>query len=78
MKPSLRAVVVQEQWEAYGLAAEFSAQIMEKAFDYLDAPVVRVAGAFVPMPYAKALEDIATPHEGDIIRAVKKTLERSI
>ncbi len=73
-----RAVVVQEQWEAYGVAAEFSAQIMEKAFDYLDAPVARVAGAFVPMPYAKALEDIATPHEGDIIAAVKKTLERSI
>jgi pyruvate dehydrogenase E1 component beta subunit len=73
-----RAVVVQEQWEAYGVAAEFSAQIMEKAFDYLDAPVERVAGAFVPMPYAKALEDIATPHEGDIIRAVKKTLERSV
>jgi pyruvate dehydrogenase E1 component beta subunit len=71
------AVVVQEQWEAYGIAAEFSAQIMEKAFDYLDAPVVRVAGAFVPMPYAKALEDIATPHEGDIIMAVKQTLERS-
>jgi pyruvate dehydrogenase E1 component beta subunit len=78
VKKTHRAVVVQEQWEAYGLAAEFSAQIMEKAFDYLDAPVVRVAGAFVPMPYAKALEDIATPHEGDIIRAVKKTLERSI
>jgi len=73
-----RAVVVQEQWEAYGVAAEFSAQIMEKAFDYLDAPVVRVAGAFVPMPYAKVLEDIATPHEGDIIAAVKQTLERSI
>jgi pyruvate dehydrogenase E1 component beta subunit len=72
------AVVVQEQWEAYGVAAEFSAQIMEKAFDSLDSPVVRVAGAFVPMPYAKVLEDIATPHEEDIINAVKKTLERSI
>ena len=71
------AVVVQEQWEAYGVAAEFSAQIMEKAFDSLDAPVVRVAGAFVPMPYAKVLEDIATPHESDIVNAVKKTLERS-
>jgi pyruvate dehydrogenase E1 component beta subunit len=78
IKKTHRVVVVQEQWEAYGVAAEFSAQIMERAFDYLDAPVVRVSGAFVPMPYAKALEDIATPHEGDIIAAVKQTLERSI
>jgi pyruvate dehydrogenase E1 component beta subunit len=72
-----RAVVVQEQWPFYGIAAEFAAEISEKAFDDLDAPVTRVTGAFVPMPYAKALEDIATPHEGDIIAAVKKTLERS-
>jgi pyruvate dehydrogenase E1 component beta subunit len=78
VKKTHHAVVVQEQWEAYGVAAEFSAQIMEHAFDYLDAPVQRVAGAFVPMPYAKVLEDIATPHEGDIIAAVKKTLERSM
>ncbi|HEX5323454.1 MAG TPA: pyruvate dehydrogenase complex E1 component subunit beta, partial [Capsulimonadaceae bacterium] len=73
-----RAVIVQEQWPYYGIAAEFAAEISDKAFDDLDAPVARVTGAFVPMPYAKALEDIATPHEGDIIAAVKKTLERSV
>ena len=54
-----RAVVVQEQWPFYGVAAEFSAQIMERCFDDLDAPVERVCGAFVPMPYSKALEDLA-------------------
>ncbi len=69
---------MQEQWPFYGIAAEFAAEISDKAFDDLDAPVTRVTGAFVPMPYAKALEDIATPHEGDIIATVKKTLERSV
>lgn len=71
------AVVVQEQWLFYGIAAEFTAQISTEAFDYLDAPVERVAGAFVPMPYAKNLEQLAVPHEADIIAAVKKTLARS-
>ena len=78
VKKTHRAVVVQEQWIPYGLAAEFAAQIQEKAFDYLDAPVERVGGAFVPMPYARALELLATPHEPDIIAAVKKTLERNV
>ncbi len=77
VKKTHRAVVVQEQWLLYGLAAEFAAQISAEAFDYLDAPVERVAGAFAPMPYARALELLATPHEPDIIAAVKKTLERS-
>ena len=77
VKKTHRAVVVQEQWLFYGIAAEFAAQISNAAFDYLDAPVERVAGAFVPMPYARVLELAATPHEPDIIAAVKKTLERS-
>ena len=77
VKKTHRAVVVQEQWLFYGIAAEFAAQISNAAFDYLDAPVERVAGAFVPMPYARALELAAIPHEPDIIAAVKKTLERS-
>ncbi len=69
-----RAVVVQEQWLNYGIAGEFAAQIMEKAFDDLDAPVERVAGAFVPMPYARSLELLAVPHEPEIVAAVKRTL----
>ena len=76
VKKTHRAVVVQEQWLFYGIAAEFAAQISNAAFDYLDAPVERVAGAFVPMPYARVLELAATPHEPEIIAAVKKTLAR--
>jgi pyruvate dehydrogenase E1 component beta subunit len=72
-----RAVVVQEQWLDYGIAAEFAARISEEAFDDLDAPVMRVGGAFVPMPYSKALEELAVPHEAQIAEAVKKTLGRS-
>ena len=77
VKKTHRAVVVQEQWLFYGVAAEFAAQISTEAFDYLDAPVERVAGSFTPMPYSRALELAATPHEADIIAAVKKTLARN-
>jgi pyruvate dehydrogenase E1 component beta subunit len=78
VKKTHRAVVVQEQWLFYGIAAEFAAQISNAAFDYLDAPVERVAGSFTPMPYARVLELAATPHEADIIAAVKKTLARNV
>ncbi|HEU5299643.1 MAG TPA: pyruvate dehydrogenase complex E1 component subunit beta [bacterium] len=69
-----RAVVVQEQWRPFGAAAEIAASIYEHAFDDLDAPVERVTGADVPMPYARNLELLAVPHEEDIVRAVKQTL----
>jgi len=69
-----RAVVVQEQWRLFGAAAEIAAAIAEQAFDELDAPVQRVTGADVPMPYARNLELLAVPHEDAIIRAVKHTL----
>lgn len=71
-----RAVVVQEQWKPYGAAAEIAATIMEGAFDLLDAPVERVTGADVPMPYARNLELLTLPHEDDIIAAVRRTLYR--
>lgn len=74
VKKTHRAVVVQEQWLYFGTAAELAAQIASEAFDYLDAPVERVAGAFVPMPYSRSLEQIATPHEPEVIAAVKRTL----
>ena len=70
------AVVVQEQWKPFGTAAEIVASIYEQTFDDLDAPVERVTGADVPMPYARNLELLAVPHEEDIVRAVKKTLHR--
>ena len=72
-----RAVVVQEQWKPFGAAAEIAAAIYEGAFDSLDAPVERVTGADVPMPYARNLELLALPHERDIVDAVKRTLYRT-
>jgi pyruvate dehydrogenase E1 component beta subunit len=72
-----RAVVVQEQWRPFGAAAEIAATITEGAFDLLDAPVERVAGADVPMPYARNLELQAVPTVDDIIRAVNKTMYRN-
>jgi pyruvate dehydrogenase E1 component beta subunit len=71
-----RAVVVQEQWKPFGAGAEIAASITEQMFDDLDAPVVRVTGEDVPMPYARNLELLATPHEEDIIRAVKQVMYR--
>jgi pyruvate dehydrogenase E1 component beta subunit len=69
-----RAVVVQEQWKPFGAVAEIAASIYEGAFDQLDAPVERVGGADVPMPYAPNLEQLALPHENDIALAIKRTL----
>ncbi len=72
-----RAVVVQEQWKPFGAAAEIAMRIYEEAFDQLDAPVERVTGADVPMPYARNLELLAVPHEEDVVSAVKKTLGKT-
>ena len=66
-----RAVVVDEGWRTGSLAAEVSAQIMEGAFDALDAPVARVCSAEVPMPYAKHLEDAALPQAASVASAVR-------
>ncbi len=71
-----RAVVVQEQWKPFGAGAEIAASITEAVFDELDAPVMRVTGEDVPMPYARNLELLATPHEPQIIAAVKKVMYR--
>lgn len=71
-----RAVVVQEQWKPFGAAAEIAASITEAMFDELDAPVARVTGEDVPMPYARNLELLATPHEEHIAAAVKKVMYR--
>ena len=66
-----RAVIVDEMWRTGSFAAEVSAQIMERAFDELDAPVARVCSVEVPMPYAKHLEDAALPSPERIVAAVK-------
>jgi len=67
-------VIVEEGWPHGGVGANLAALISEQAFDELDAPVRRVTGADVPMPYSKPLEDIAYPHEAQIVSAVLATL----
>jgi pyruvate dehydrogenase E1 component beta subunit len=66
-----RAVIIDEGWRTGGLAAEVSAQIMENAFDSLDAPVARVCSAEVPMPYAKHLEEAALPQAATIVSTTR-------
>jgi pyruvate dehydrogenase E1 component beta subunit len=71
-----RAVVIDEAWRTGSFAAEVSAQIMENAFDDLDAPVARVCSAEVPMPYAKHLEDAALPQVDEIVAAARELVPR--
>jgi pyruvate dehydrogenase E1 component beta subunit len=71
-----RCVVVEEGWPHGGVGANLAALVSEQAFDDLDAPVLRVSGADVPMPYSKPLEQIAYPHEPDIVRAALSVLGR--
>ncbi len=68
-----RCVIVEEGWPHGGVGANLAALIQEQAFDDLDAPVQRVTGADVPMPYSKALEQLAFPHEPQIVDSVLAT-----
>jgi pyruvate dehydrogenase E1 component beta subunit len=68
-----RCVIVEEGWPHGGVGANLAALVQEQAFDFLDAPVERVTGADVPMPYAKNLEQIAFPHEPQVVQAVLAT-----
>jgi pyruvate dehydrogenase E1 component beta subunit len=65
-----RLVVAEEGWRSYGIGAELAARVTEMAFDYLDAPVRRVAQAEVPLPYNQRLEQMALPQPADVIHAV--------
>jgi pyruvate dehydrogenase E1 component beta subunit len=71
-----RAVTVEEGWAQSGVGAEIAARIMEHAFDYLDAPVARVSGKEVPMPYAANLEKLALPSVAEVIEAAKAVCYR--
>ena len=71
-----RCVTVEEGWPQAGVGAEIVAQLMEKAFDYLDAPVLRVTGRDVPMPYAANLEKLALPSVQDVIDAARAVTYR--
>jgi len=68
-----RAVIVEEGWPHGGVGANLAALIQEQAFDHLDAPIQRVTGADVPMPYSKRLEQSAIPHPEHIVSAVLET-----
>jgi pyruvate dehydrogenase E1 component beta subunit len=69
-----RMVVAEEGWRAYGVGAEVASRVSELAFDYLDAPVRRVAQAEVPLPYNRRLEQMALPQVKDVVNAVKDVL----
>ena len=70
-----RAVIVEEGWPHGGVGANLSTLITEQAFDHMDAPIQRVTGADVPMPYSKRLEQAAIPHAGSVVEAALATME---
>jgi pyruvate dehydrogenase E1 component beta subunit len=76
VKKTNRCVVVEEGWQQSGIGAEVAARIMEQAFDYLDAPVARVSGKDVPMPYAANLEKLALPSVAQVVDAAKAVMYR--
>jgi pyruvate dehydrogenase E1 component beta subunit len=76
VKKTGRLVTVEEGWQQNGVGGEIAARIMEHAFDYLDAPVTRVSGKDVPMPYAANLEKLALPSAAEVVEAAKAVCYR--
>jgi pyruvate dehydrogenase E1 component beta subunit len=76
VKKTGRLVTVEEGWKQSGVGAEIAARVMEQAFDYLDAPVARVTGKDVPMPYAANLEKLALPSVAEVVEAAKTVCYR--
>jgi pyruvate dehydrogenase E1 component beta subunit len=73
-KKTNRAVIVEEGWKSFGIGAEITSRIYEEAFDYVDAPIRRVAQDEVPLPYNRTLEQMALPQVEDVIAAVKEVM----
>jgi pyruvate dehydrogenase E1 component beta subunit len=73
-KKTNRAVIVEEGWKSFGVGSEISSRIYEQAFDFVDAPVRRVAQKEVPLPYNRTLEQSALPQAADVVAAVKEVL----
>jgi len=69
-----RAVIVEEGWRSFGVGAEISSRVYEELFDYIDAPIKRVAQTEVPLPYSRNLEQAALPQVDDVVAAVKEVL----
>ena len=76
VKKTGRLVTVEEGWKQSGVGAEIAARVMEEAFDYLDAPVMRVTGKDVPMPYAANLEKLALPSVAEVVETAKAVCYR--
>jgi pyruvate dehydrogenase E1 component beta subunit len=76
VKKTNRMVSVEEGWAFAGIGSELAAVMMEQAFDWLDAPVLRVAGADVPMPYAANLEKLALPQVAQVAEAARSVCYR--
>ncbi|KAM9946105.1 hypothetical protein ACTFIY_003936 [Dictyostelium cf. discoideum] len=77
LKKTNKLVTVEEGWAQSGIGAEISALMMEHAFDYLDAPIERICGADVPMPYASNLENAAMVQTQNIVNAAKRVTQRN-
>ena len=77
VKKTKKLVVVDNGWPQYGISSEIIAQVQEKAFDWLDAPISRVTGLDVPLPYAENLEKMALPQVEDIVEAALSICNRS-
>ncbi len=76
VKKTNRAIIFEEDWRSYGVGAEIAATIQEEAFDYLDAPVKRVAGVEVPLPYSKPLELAALTGAKQLTDAINEIIPR--
>jgi pyruvate dehydrogenase E1 component beta subunit len=76
VKKTGRLVTIEEGWKQSGVGAEIATRVMEEAFDYLDAPVARVTGKDVPMPYAANLEKLALPSVAEVVEAAKAVCYR--
>ncbi len=74
VKKTNHVLIVEEDWKSFGVGAEVAARIVEQAFDYLDAPVVRVGMLEVPMPYNRNLERHVVPDEADVVEAVRSVV----
>ena len=72
VKKTHKAIIVEEDWRFAGMGAEIASKIVEGAFDYLDAPAMRLAAAEVPMPYSKQLEQLALPSADEIVSAARQ------
>ncbi len=77
VKKTNRCLIVEEGWPFAGAGAEIAYRVTNKAFDYLDAPVLRITGEDVPMPYAKNLEHLVLPNVDKVVTAVKNVLHRA-